>query len=291
MTVVVDAHHHFWRIAEQDQAWRTAAHAAIARDYTPADLRDELAAAGVDATVLVQSVDGADENDRLRHYAAGMPSVAGVVAWLPLGEPAAARRELDRLAAVPRVVGVRCLVGRDPLDWLAGAESRALFAQLAARGLAWDVVAVTPAQVAAVRRLATDVPGLRIVVDHLARPPIETGGWEPWASGIRALSECPGIALKISVGIDVLTEWTAWEPAALERYVDHVVEQLTPQRLMLASNWPVIQLRRPYAAAWRDLEAALARCDVEGADRDAVLGDTAARWYGLAVGAPTFAEG
>jgi hypothetical protein len=46
---------------------------------------------------------------------------------------------------VPKLSGARCLVAHDPLDWLARRNVRAVFGELAERGLAWDVVAVTPA--------------------------------------------------------------------------------------------------------------------------------------------------
>ncbi len=61
----VDAHQHYWKVAAQEQAWRTSAHGSIDRDYEPEDLAPDLGAAGVDATVLMQSVDSPEENDRL----------------------------------------------------------------------------------------------------------------------------------------------------------------------------------------------------------------------------------
>jgi L-fucono-1,5-lactonase len=279
---VIDAHQHYWRIADQAHAWRGPGQAAIERDFEPADLRDELAAAGVDATVLVQSADGAAENDRLAAYAHSTPTVAGVVAWLPMHEPAAARRELDRLARMPKLVAVRCLVARDPLDWLARPDVRALFGELAERGLAWDVVPVTAVQREAIRRLAAAVPRLRIVVGHLARPPLERDDSGQWASDLRALARCPGVAVKMSVGLDVLTAWKGWDEHELSRCVAYAVGELGPQRLMLASNWPVVLLRRSYVGAWKDLGNALAAAGVAGVDRAAVLGGTATRWYGLA---------
>ena len=277
---VVDTHHHYWRVDPRPQ---TPPHD---RDYEPEHLRGELRAAGVTATVLVESVDEAAENDRMRAYQSATPTVAGVVAWLPLRDPGAARRELDRIDGMPRLSGVRCLVGREPLDWLAGPDVRALFGELADRGLAWDVVAVTPGQVEAVCELAAAVPRLRIVVDHLARPPLDGGPWEPWADAVRALAACSNVALKLSVGLDALTAWERWDASALTGCVAHAVEQFTPDRLMLASNWPVVLLRCSYAQAWRDMSAAVAACGVTGAGREAVMGATAVRWYGLAVPAP-----
>jgi L-fuconolactonase len=154
---------------------------------------------------------------------------------------------------------------------------RAVFGELAAHGLAWDVVAVTPAQCADVVALAEAVPELRIVVDHLARPPLEGGDWQRWEDDLRRLARCPNVALKLSVGIDALTAWERWDARALRRPVVAAVEAFGADRLMLASNWPVVLLRRSYLGVWRDLESAL---DLAGEGRLAVLGGAARRWYG-----------
>jgi L-fuconolactonase len=278
--LTVDAHQHYWEVAAQEQAWRTSAHGAIDRDYGPADLAPELARAGVDATVLMQSVDSPAENDRLAAYAADAPTVAGVVGWLPLQDARAARQELDR-AADATWCGVRCLVARDPMEWLGTAESLALFREIAARDVAWDVVPVTAEQVEAVVRLAEAVPELRVVVDHLARPPLDTGEWQPWADLVSRLAGCPSVALKVSVGIDALSAWPAWQPQVLRPYVRHALDSFGADRLMVASNWPVVLLRASYGQAWTDLAAALVDAGASEDDMARMTGGTAQRWYGL----------
>jgi L-fuconolactonase len=242
----------------------------------------------VDATVLMQSVDEAAENDRLAAYAREASTVAGVVGWLPVQDPRAARRELDR-AGTQMWRGMRTLVGRDPLEWLGQPEVVGLFRDLAAQGLVWDVVPVTSEQVAAVLRLARAVPDLRLVVDHLARPPVDTGGWDPWARQVTELASCPGVALKVSVGVDVLTTWPAWRPEVLRPYVAHVLDHFGPTRLMLASNWPVVLLRTTYAEAWTDLSDAVVAAGAGPADLAEVTGGTANRWYRLGAPVPAVA--
>jgi L-fuconolactonase len=273
---MIDTHHHFWRTAAQEQPWRSPAHTELAVDFEPADLAPLLAATGVEATVLVESVDTPDENDRLAAYAAAFPRVAGVVGWLPLADPAAARAELAR-ADRTRWCGVRCLVAREPLDWL----DPDLMASLAAARLAWDVVPVTEAQVEGVVALARRVPELRIVVDHLARPPLETGDLDGWSDRLAALAACPNVALKLSIGIDLLTSWERWDPAVIAPAVAHAVTAFGPERLMLASNWPVVTLRADYATALHDLEAAAVAAGVDDAGLAEVRTGTARRWYGL----------
>ena len=275
----VDSHQHFWRSAAQEQPWRTAAHGALERDFEPEDLLPELEAAGIDATVVMQSVDEPAENVRLANYAA-WDRVAGVVGWVPLQDPLAASAELDSME-VPKLCGIRALIADDPLEWLTAPDSLAFFRDVADRGLAWDVVPITAAQSRQVIALANAVPGLRIVVDHLGRPPIDTGVWEPWATNMRELATNPGVAVKVSIGINVLTAWQKWDSTALPRYIDFVAENFGAERLMLGSNWPVVLLRTTYAEAWRDLSDIVFAHFPHESDRRELVGGTAERWYGL----------
>lgn len=275
--ITIDAHQHFWRTAAQQQPWRTEAQEVLKRDYLPEDLDPELCRAGVDGTVLMQSVDEAAENDRLAEFARH-PSVAGVVAWIPVKEPATALAELDRVR-IDKLSGVRCLITKDPLDWLTETPTVRMFEEIARRGLAWDVVPITDRQISQVIKLARLVPELKIVVDHLGRPPLDTGGWNPWAERLAELAESSAVTLKVSVGIDALSAWPAWDPAELDRYVAHAVDQFGADRLLLGSNWPVVLLRASYASAWNDVRSLLFAHLSTDVERAAVVGGTAARIY------------
>lgn len=276
---IVDTHQHYWRTGAQEQPWLHEQHATLLRDFEPEDLAPALAAEGVDRTVVMQSVDEPAENDRLAHYAAEA-TVAGVVTWLPVARPEEALAELDRIR-VPKHVGVRCLIARDPLEWLSDERVLDVFREIAARGLAWDVVPVTAEQTRSVVRLADAVPDLRIVVDHLGRPPVDAGDWRPWADNVVELAGRPNVSMKVSIGIDVLTAWPEWDAQAVRPYVDHVAAHFGPERLMLASNWPVVLLRTDYVTAWRDLREMLLARYGDDASRDRVLGGTATAVYRL----------
>jgi L-fuconolactonase len=85
--VVVDAHHHFWDPSLHDYPWMGDALAAIHRRFGPEDLAPLLAAAGIDHTVLVQTISIVDETREFLATAAGTDFVAGVVGWVDLTEP------------------------------------------------------------------------------------------------------------------------------------------------------------------------------------------------------------
>lgn len=277
MTRTIDSHHHYWRTAAQCQPWRQNSHAGLARDFGPADLAPELALAGIHSTILVQSVDEPAENDRLSLYAKS-PTVAGIVGWLPISNAGSAFHELDRMDPY-KVCGVRTLIAQDPLEWLLSEKTLTVFRELARRDLAWDVVPVTGAQISAVIRLANAVPDLRIVVDHLGRPPVESGQWQPWASNLRQLAACPNVAMKVSVGLDVLSKWDTWSTKDLLPYIQWAAEHFGPSRLMLASNWPVVLLKTDYQRAWNDLHTVVRSLFPQPADVARLKGGTAIEWY------------
>src|SRR3954465_5040021 len=140
----IDAHHHLWDLAVRDQEW-TAGLPVLRRSFGLDDLRPELAAAGVDRTVLVQTVPVAEETPEFLALAAGAGAdvVAGVVGWVDL----TAEDVAERLAGAQdapggaRLVGIRRLVQTEPDPrWLTRPDVQRGLAAVGAAGLAYDVL-------------------------------------------------------------------------------------------------------------------------------------------------------
>ena len=141
----VDAHQHVWDPARAEYPWMTPPLDRLRRRFDHADVVAEQAEVGVGATVLVQAADNPEDTANMLGVARGHPQVAGVVAWVPLDDPAAAAQLLDgwQRAAEP-VVGVRHLIHREPdPDWLLRPEVQDGLSVLAERGLTFDVCAET----------------------------------------------------------------------------------------------------------------------------------------------------
>ena len=68
--MTIDAHHHVWDLSVRDQDWIPEG-SPIRRDFTVADLAPEAAAAGVDRTVLVQTVTVAEDPVQSKRHAIG----------------------------------------------------------------------------------------------------------------------------------------------------------------------------------------------------------------------------
>lgn len=280
MAEVVDAHQHFWQLGGADPPRVAVEHEPLRRDFLPDDLRPELAAAGVDATVLVQAANSARETDSMLRVAGDTGFVAGVVGWVPLSDPRQAEAALERHRSRAAFKGVRHLpvAGADP-DWLVDPPVLESLALLADAGVILDVVAAGPGDLRRVAAVAERLPQLGVVVDHLGTPPLPDGGWEPWASLLRRAAEHPRVCAKVSAGLAVVSRWPRWSADELRPYVDHAVACFGPDRLMFASNWPVVLLAGDYRLVWAGTNAALA--GLSPPERAAVLGGTAARVYRL----------
>ncbi|MGP9021740.1 amidohydrolase family protein [Streptomyces sp. BR1] len=281
MTGVVDAHHHLWDLSVRDQDWLASPELGpIRRDFLLEELRAEAAAAGVTATVLVQTVTVAEETPEFLALAAGNDLVRGVVGWTDLTTPGV-RDELARLAELPggtRLVAIRHQVQgeRDP-EWLLRPDVDAGLAAVAAAGLAYDLV-VLPHQLPACVRAAERHPGLTFVLDHLGKPPVASGTQEPWASAVRGLAALPNTVCKLS-GLVTEANWAKWSVDDLRPYTDTVLDAFGPARLMFGSDWPVCLLASSYGHVINVTRELVQ--DLSPHERAQVLGGTADRVYRL----------
>jgi L-fuconolactonase len=282
---IIDAHHHVWDLSVRDQPWLSGAEmTAIRRSFSVADLRPSAKAAGVDATVLVQTLAVAEETPEMLALAAADPLVAGVVGWTDLTSPAVAD-ELARLAAGPGgdyLVGIRHLVQSEPdPDWLRRADVLRGLRAVAAAGLRYDLV-VRPPQLEAAAYAAATVPELTLVLDHAGKPAITSRRLDAWRTGVRALANVPNTVCKLS---GLVTEAPAGTPReAFVPVADVLLDAFGPQRIMFGSDWPVCLLAADYPAVLRLAESLIA--GLSEADRTAVFSATATLVYGLGATRP-----
>ena len=280
MTRVVDAHQH---ILDPDRApypWMTQEVDALRRPFPLDELLPQLAAAGVDGTVVVQARTELDETRELLALAATAPALLGVVGWADLTDPALGD-VLAELRAGPggeRLVGIRHPAHDEPDPrWLLRADVRRGIATVGRSGLAVDLL-VRPREMPAALELVRGEPGTRFVVDHLGKPPMADGTLEPWATLLAGLAGLPNTWCKLS-GLVTEAAWDAWTVDALRPYVDAALERFGASRLLYGSDWPVCLLAASYETV-----IATARTLTDGlseAERAAVFGGNAEDVYRL----------
>jgi L-fuconolactonase len=276
---VIDAHQHFWWHARRAHSWPPAAGSTLDRDFTPQDLEVELRRAGVDGTVLIQSLNDTEETEEYLDLADGLDWVRGVVGWIALDRAAETEAAIERLRARGKLVGFRHLLRFEAApDWLQHPDVLRSLELIARAGLVFELVPINPSQYAQMLAIAARLPDLRLIINHLGRPPIPEQGWEPWASFMRDAAGHANVAIKLSTGVAMIAGWR-WSTEALRRYVDHVIACFGPDRILAASNWPVILIAGEYQEVWGGITELVS--GLSAPERALILGGTAGRVYRL----------
>ncbi|MFJ2029089.1 amidohydrolase family protein [Streptosporangium sp. NPDC087985] len=276
---MIDAHHHVWDLSVRDQEWIAGPRMApLRRSFGVGDLPAD--AAGITATVLVQTVTVPEETPELLTLAEEHDLIAAVVGWTDLTAPSVA----DDLAALSAMPGGRYLRGlrhqvqgeADP-RWLCRDDVRRGLAAVGRAGLVYELLTL-PHQLPAAIETVAALPGVGFVLDHCSKPPIVSGDREPWATLLRELAACPNVTCKLS-GLVTEADWDGWTVADLRPYADAVLEAFGPGRVMFGSDWPVCLLAAPYETVLESARTLTAH--LSESERDGVFGGVAARVYGI----------
>lgn len=279
--MIVDAHHHLWRYRPGFKPWLDARDqlASLRRDFLGDELAELLRTNGVDRSVIIQAADSLEDTAFMVEAACAHPFITGIVAWAPLDDPRATEKQLDEFAKEPKIKGFRHLIIFEPdPDWNIRPKVLESLQLVAERGYTWDSTATIPRHLEHVSAVAEEIPHLKQVIDHLGKPAATEGTWEPWAALMARAASYPNVHVKLSGLSNVATLANA-STEQFQPYVDHVLAHFGPQRVMMASNWPVSNLGADYAATWKQTVALIAHLDA--AQRASVMGETAVRFYGL----------
>jgi L-fuconolactonase len=273
---VIDSHQHFWRYDAVEYAWLDDSMAALRRDFLPPDLEREMAAAHVDASIVVQTRQTRAETDWLLELAGRHASIAGVIGWVDL-QSATVGEELERVARHPRLAGVRHIVQGEPDGFLEQPAFRRGIACLEPYGLTYDIL-VYARQLPTAVAFARAFPRQRFVLDHLGKPDIRANAYREWRHHFGELAGLPNVCCKLS-GLVTEADWQSWTPAGLRPYLDAALESFGPSRLMIGSDWPVCLV----AASYGDVIALVrdAITEYSADEQEQMLGRTARDFYHL----------
>jgi len=270
----VDAHHHVWRLSRDDYGWLTP-DLPIHRDYTIDDLRPLLG--DITATVLVQAAPTEAETAYLLDVARNSSGlVRAVVGWVDLIRHDAPAR-IASLAGQPLLKGLRPML-QDIAEtgWILREGIQPAIKAIVDAGLRFDAL-VQPRHLPALTRLCALHQDLQLVVDHGGKPAIASGDWQPWADDIARVARETQALCKLS---GLITEaGRDWCLNDLGRYVDHLLVCFGTDRVMWGSDWPVVNLAGGYAR-WREAAERLL-AHLPGAERDAILGGNALKFYNI----------
>ncbi len=306
---MIDAHFHCWQLARGDYGWLTPELSPIYRDVSVAEWQRHAQRWGIQGGVLVQAAPTAQETEFLLQQAQAKaqeqaqeqvqaqphptpPAVWGVVGWIDMLAPDAVA-QVERCAERPLLKGLRPMLQDlpDP-DWILQPAIQPVLSAMARRGLVFDAL-IKPVHLPRILALTQAHPDLTVVVDHGAKPAIDTNAMAQWAADLSALARATSperVVCKMSGLLTEVpsTEWVAEGAGAaamsglqdrMRPWCQRLLDIWGPQRLLWGSDWPVLDLAASYDA-WRELTMQVL-AGLTAQEQAAILGENARRIYRL----------
>ena len=236
---ILDPHVHVWK----HQAAFPFADGAPAYDATPEMLLALMKATGVAKTVIIQVIHYRYDNRYLASVLKQYPRLFHGVCRVDPLDPAAPDH-LSKLTEEDGFHGVRLSPAGDASgDWIRGPLMAPLWARCAALKVPMTLL-LPIGRVPDVQRLVERFPGLTVVIDHMADCPVEH---PEELERLVALARYPQVFVKISHTWSLSNESYPWLDA--QRLVRRLYDTFGPQRLMWATDWPIIEGHSTYARA------------------------------------------
>ncbi|HEX8888926.1 MAG TPA: amidohydrolase family protein [Pyrinomonadaceae bacterium] len=276
-TSIVDSHQHFWQVGRFDYPWMNSEVETLYQDYLPEMLEPLLKEQGVAQTVVVQASNSIEETRWMLSLADEYPFIAGVVGWVDLMS-ADVEQQLEGLTVHRKFKGVRHLVESEPEDnWLIQQSVLRGLNVLSRHGVSYDLLVHTR-HLRYVKTVAERCPELRLVIDHLAKPPVAKGEIKGWARAFREVAAYENVSCKLS-GLVTEANHASWRTEDLRPFVESALECFGARRLMFGSDWPVCLLAASYSDVLESFQSLTARLSEE--ERALIFAENARDFYRL----------
>ena len=267
-------------MSQFDHSWQESdEHKPICKSFLPDDLEPHLKAKGIEKTVFVQTQHNVEENDWVLGLCEKYDWLAGVVGWLDLASDQC-EAQIEKYKAMDKFLGVRHITQAEvDDDFIVSDPIFKGLSLLEKHDVAFDMLFFVK-HLKHGATVAKKFPGLRLVIDHLAKPVIKNADMDGWKDHFIAAAKCPNVYCKLS-GMVTEADWENWKPADLKPYVELALEHFGPERCMFGSDWPVCEL----AATYEEVFDALVECigGLSDDEKSHVLGQTAIEFYRLPV--------
>jgi len=244
--MIIDTHTHFYDPTRpQGVPWPDPNDKVLYRRVLPADYKALAIPQGVSGTVVVEASEWIEDNQWILDLAADEPFIVGFVGNLQPGSKDFGSN-LERFSSNPLFRGIRPrganIKNFEKADFLADVK------KLADKDLEIDLL-IGPEELSDAAFLASKIPALRIVINHIAGVRIDGKSPDPvWIKGMQMAAEYPNVYCKVSGLVESAQDSPA--PKDVGYYtltLDVLWEAFGEDRLVYGSNWPVSERFADYA--------------------------------------------
>ncbi len=279
---IVDSHVHLADPQRFGYAWTRNA-PSLNRRVLSADLSKAAAPVQIDTIVFVE-VDVDDpqqvaEAEWIESLAASDSRLKGMVASLPLERGEGVQADLEKMLRCKRLRGIRRLIQnqKDP-DFCIQPRFIEGLKLLARHDLVFDICIFHHHLPNAIK-MVKQCPEVRFVLDHIAKPAIKAGEFEPWGRYLKELAALPNVVCKIS-GVTTEADHKNWTREQLKPYIAHAIESFGFDRVMYGGDWHVLELAGTYPQWVEIVDWVIAGASAE--EKRKLYRDNAIRAYRLA---------
>ena len=255
---VVDTHIHLWDPDLLRYPWLTTV-PDISGFHGPEELKAQEAATDrfkLSQIVFMQA--GADDADAIKEARwvnslaeSVEPRITGIIASAPVERGNGVQADLEELATMERVKGIRRLIQGQPEGYASTPEFATGVRMLSRYNFSFDLC-IRYHQLNEVTGLVGDCPDIAFILDHIGKPDIAAGALDPWRKDLKMLAQLPNVVCKIS-GMATEADHSNWQPRDLKPYVDHVIDCFGEDRIVYGGDWPVSLLALKSWGHWVDV--------------------------------------
>jgi L-fuconolactonase len=272
---VIDAHVHFWQYNKQRDSWMDNMK-LLQKDYLPGTLSSTLKNNGVDGCVAVQASQQELETHFLVELAKTHSFINGVVGWVDLQKHDIEQR-VEYFSQYPVIKGWRHIVQAEPDGFLGRTNFKRGVKTLERYNYSYDIL-IYSQQLKPALEFVAAFPGMKLVIDHCAKPDIARKKIDDWKVLIEEIAKNPNVCCKLS-GLLTEAKWKEWSPVDFYPCLDVVFGAFGTDRLLFGSDWPVLLVSGMYVQ-WKSLlEKYMEGFTPE--ERANVFGGNAIRFYNL----------
>ncbi len=235
---MIDSHQHFWTYNVNRDVWITEDMGKIRKNFYPNDSVELFSKNQIDGCIAVQADSSEEETCFLISLAEQSEFIKGIVGWVDL-QSKNIESQLTYFSQFEKIVGFRHVVQSesDPNflarpDFLKGVQLLDTF------DFAYDLL-IYPNQLNAGIEFCKNNANQRIVLDHLAKPPIKSGDIAEWKKNIEKFKELENVSAKIS-GLITEAEWYNYNEKDILKIIEIALEVFGTDRLMFGTDYPVV---------------------------------------------------
>ena len=152
------------------------------------------------------------------------------------------------------------------------------------RNIPFEAISINENQLAAIIITGEKIPGLKIMLDHIAQPPLnDINRFQQWQVLMSQAAINPQIFVKLS-GLGTITRQAGMLlEEAINDPIKHVLEEFSPKRICCGGDWPISLLGNQYTEIWKSYSQVIHSLTTTDSDLSAIFFNNAVEFYSLSV--------